>query len=398
MAANKRQKERRQSTSKSKQASCRKVKPPMSDDSRQVVFLSVVGTTPAVLTETIYALVTRPEPIVPDRIIAVTSADGRDVLNEQLFKRGNWNQLRDFLIQKRGVSPKKLLFGQIGESVRVFPSGDRTRELDDIRTIEDNEAVAEFLMEVVRGFVENESIRLVASLAGGRKTTSALLHSVMTLLGRSDDLLTHIIVDEPWPSFRDFFFPGCRGEFKDPVSGKRLKSDDAVLHLAEVPFVPLRYLFARDLQRCAGSYVRLMNQLRARTMNLEDELTVKVDRNGGEVRINDRLVRLGPNEFLFYLYFAKRAAGGQSPVESLPAIEDDLKRLKQDEEPANDLGHWASRALSGRFDPQEDLRKWANTIRTQITRAGFDKLQVNRLVPHRGHLAIQVPATHVEIS
>lgn len=370
----------------------------MAEDSRQVVLLSLVGTTPAVLTETVYALVTSPEPIVPDRVIAVTSAGGRDVLNDQLFKRGNWNQLRDFLIQKRGVSSKKLLFGQIGESIRVFPSSDRSRELDDIRSIEDNEAVAEFLMEVVRGFVENESIRLVASLAGGRKTTSALLHSVMTLLGRSDDLLTHIIVDEPWPSFRDFFFPGCRGEFKDPASGKQLKSSAAVLHLAEVPFVPLRYLFARDLQRCAGSYVQLMNQLRARTMNLDDELMVKVDRKTGEIRLNDRAVRLGPNEFLFFLYFAKRAAAGQSPVESLPVIGDDLKRLKEEEEPANDFGHWASRALAGRFDPQEDLRKWANTIRTQFTRAGFDKLQVDRLVPHRGHLAIQVPSTHVEIS
>ncbi len=104
------------------------------------------------------------------------------------------------MIAKHGVPAKKLLFGPIGEDIRVFPSRDRTRELDDIRSIQDNEAVAEFLMEIVRSFVENDSIRLVASLAGGRKTTSALLHSVMTLLGRSDDLLTHIIVDEPWPS------------------------------------------------------------------------------------------------------------------------------------------------------------------------------------------------------
>src|SRR5207245_1452140 len=111
--------------------------------------------------------------------------------------------------------------------------------------------VAEFLMDIVRSFTENHSTRLIVSIAGGRKTTSALLHSVITLLGRASDMITHIIVDEPWAFHPDFLYPGCRGEFKDSKTGRFLDNSEARLYLAEVPFVPLRYLFERDLQRSA---------------------------------------------------------------------------------------------------------------------------------------------------
>lgn len=366
-------------------------------DPQQIVLLCLVGTAPAVLTETVYVLANRKSPIFPDRIVAVTTTTGRAVLVEQLFKRGNWLALREHLAASTAVTDDKLVFGPIADSIRVFPSADRTRELDDIRTAGDNEAVAEFLMELVRGFAENDSIQLIVSLAGGRKTTSALLHSVMTLLGRGHDVITHIIVNDPWTSFPDFFYPGCKGTFKDPATGKRLKSSEATLDLAEVPFVPLRYLFKRDLERSAGSYLHLIQQLRTRTINLEDELSLRIEVTSAEVKINERVLRFSPNEFLFYLYFAQRAAAGELPVESFTAVGDDIFALKKRHQPENDFGHWASRALQGHFDPSEDARKWAASIRSQLKKAGFDTVQIERLVPRRGYLAIEVPAEHIEI-
>lgn len=211
-------------------------------------------------------------------------------------------------------------------------------------------------------------------------------------------MITHIIVNDPWSSFADFFFPGCAGTFKDPATNKRLRSTDAKLDLAEVPFVPLRYLFKRELEKSPGSYLQLIQQLRARAINLEHELSIRVDTNLSEVVINDKTIRLSPNEFLFYLCFAKRAKDRKKPIDSLIAIETDLIRLKTSYERESDLGHWASRALQGgRFDASEDPRKWAANIRTQLRRAGLDPAQIERLVPHRGYLAIDVPAEHIEI-
>ena len=248
----------------------------MTQAAQQVVFLCLVGTTPAVLTETVYALANQDEALIPDRVVAVTTSTGKKLLIEKLFDEGHWEALKTSLRVAGRKVEGKLLFGPVADSIRVFPNAERNRELDDIRTLEDNETVAEFFMELVRSFTENDSIRLVTSLAGGRKTTSALLHSVMTLLGRSQDMITHILVNDPWALIPDFLYPGCRGVFKDPKTGKRLKSSDAHLDLAEVPFVPLRYLFKRDLQKSAGSYLQLVQQLRTRAINLEDELSLQV--------------------------------------------------------------------------------------------------------------------------
>jgi CRISPR-associated protein (TIGR02584 family) len=141
---------------------------------KQIVLLTLVGTTPAVLTETVYALAHRKPAIFPDRIVAVTTAGGRSILHEQLFQRQNWAALRHKLGASRKIPDDKLRFGPIAECVRVFPSADRKMELEDIRTAADNEAVAEFLMEVVRSFTDNDSVQLIVSIAGGRKATSAL--------------------------------------------------------------------------------------------------------------------------------------------------------------------------------------------------------------------------------
>lgn len=367
-------------------------------DKQQTVLLCLVGTTPAVLTETVFAMTQESEPIIPDRVVAVTTGLGRELLKRQLFDGGQWEDLKKTL-SRMGVNHEgKLLFGPVGDSIRVFPDAKRERELDDIRTLEDNQVVAEFLMEIVRSFTENDSIRLVTSLAGGRKTTSALFHSVMTLLGRSQDLITHILVNDPWSTIPSFLFPGCKGDFRDPQTGKKLRSSDAKLQLAEVPFVPLRYLFKRDLQRSAGSYMQLIQQLRLRTINMEDELTVNVDPANCEVTINERVVKFSPNEFLFYLLFARRAADGEPPVESFSCIEVELVTLRDEFLKTDDFGHWASRALQGRLDPSEDPRKWAASIRTQLKKAGFDAVQIERLVPRRGHLAIEIPPEHIDIS
>jgi hypothetical protein len=211
-------------------------------------------------------------------------------------------------------------------------------------------------------------------------------------------MITHIIVDEPWAFHPDFLYPGCKGEFRDPRTDQFLDSSEARLYLAEVPFVPLRYLFERDLQRSAGSYLQLMHQLRSRAVNLDDELSIKLEPKTGELIVNGKDIRLSPNEFLYYLYFAERAANEKSPVDAYAAIGEQLEALRRKHEDESDLGHWASKALqSGRFDASEDPRKWANNIRSQLRAAGFDRLQIERLVPMRGRLSIQIPSENIEI-
>lgn len=369
----------------------------MEKESTQTVLISLVGATPAVLPETVWALATRPEPVLPDRIIALATAPGAALLKEKLFTDGHWHRMLEALRSRGTPTEGKLRFGPIADSIRVFPDLSRSRELDDIRSLEDNYAIAEFFMELIRGFTENDSVRLIVSIAGGRKTTSALLHSVMTLLGRAQDQINHILINDQWIFQNDFVYPGCTGEFLDRDTGEPLSSADAQLELVDVPFVPLRYLFKRDLERSAGSYVELMNQLRTRTINVEDDLIVQIDTARGALSVSGRAVSLSPNEFILYLFFALRALEGKPPAESYISIGEALVDLKADMLDAQNLGHWSHSALRNHFDAGEDLRKWASNIRTKLKRADFDSFQIDRLVPRGGHLAIDLPPEKIQI-
>jgi hypothetical protein len=244
--------------------------------------------------------------------------------------------------------------------------------------------------------VENDSIRLIVSIAGGRKTTSALLYSVMSLLGRAEDQIQHILVDDHWTFQPDFMYPGCQGVFLDRDTGNSLSSSDAELQVVDVPFVPLRYLFERDLQRSAGSFVELINQVRARTINVTNDLAVQLLTDSGEFNVSGQVVNLSPNEFLLYLYFARRVLDGLSPLGSYLDIGDELQDLHDELRQPENFSHWTHKALSN-YDPTEDPRKWASSIRGKLKAAGFDNFQVERLVPHNGHLAIELPKESVSI-
>ena len=334
---------------------------------------------------------------MPDRIIAVTTAPGAEGIKEKLFSQDQWKGMLSAL-SDRGVEwDGKLRFGPIADSIRVFPNLARDAELDDIRSADDNKAVAEFFMELIRSFTENDSIRLIVSIAGGRKTTSALLHSVMTLLGRAQDQINHILINDEWIFQSDFLYPGCPGVFVDRDSNKSLSSEDAELQLVEVPFVPLRYLFSRDLDRSAGSFVDLMNHVRTKTINVDDDLLVQIDTNKGTFRVNDRDISLSDKEFLLYLFFALRAADEKGPVGSFAEIEEDLKDLKTDYLQESNFAHWSQVDLGVHFDAGEECRKWASSIRTKLKSADFQGYQVDRLVPKGGNLIISLLPENLEI-
>lgn len=369
---------------------------PMTADSKQTVLLSLVGTAPAVLSETVWALAHQEDPVIPDKIVAMTTSTGAAKIKEKLFEEGHWKRMLEALEQKGLPVADRLRFGPIGASIRVFADSTQSRELDDIRTAEDNEAVAEFFMETIRTFVENDSIRLIVSIAGGRKTTSALLYSVMSLLGRAEDQIQHILVDDHWTFQPDFMYPGCQGVFVDRDTGNSLSSADAKLQVVDVPFVPLRYLFERDLQRSAGSFVELINQVRARTINVTNDLAVQLLTDSGEFNVSGQVVNLSPNEFLLYLYFARRVLDGQSPLGGYLEIGDGLQDLNEAYRQTENFSHWTRKALSN-YDPTEDPRKWASSIRGKLKAAGFDNFQVERLVPRNGHLAIELPKESVSI-
>lgn len=251
--------------------------------------LAITGLSPAIVTETLWALASEEPRILPDRVVFLTTATGAAIIEEQLFTprpdwddRSVWDHLRGAL----GVSPGQL----IAEPPRIIALTDgstgRALPLDDIRNPAENAAAAEFIFGEVWNIVRDPAQSLVASIAGGRKTMGALLHSAVSLIGRETDRVTHVLVDAPYDTLPDFFYPE---QISSPIlsqDGRAFEAADAHLQLADVPFVPLRNRF-KELDDLPGSFLNLRDELSKRLRHdAERPVPISIDHNRGILEVD----------------------------------------------------------------------------------------------------------------
>lgn len=305
------------------------------------VLIAVTGMSPAILTETAWALAHERPRRLPARVIAFATTRSREQIRKELLESGVWENLRRSL--KAG--PDELIFGDAAEHIRVFAR--RGRELDDLRTPEDNAAAADCILEHLRAFTENPDLQVVASIAGGRKTMGALLYAAMTLIGRESDRITHVLVDEAFEKRQPrFYFPANAREARG-------------IHLADVPFVPLRNKFT-ELGRMPGSFEALIRQC-ARELRETGMARIRLDDGSRSVEVDGRRVSLGRRAYVALKILIRLNQSGKVPA-GIGLEESELRAMIQD----TDLNpEWAANAVL------EDLRRELHELRRAFDAAGI---------------------------
>lgn len=257
------------------------------------MLLSTIGTSPAVLTETIWALAQLEEPIIPDEVVVVTTGKGAQELKKQLFSsdgESTWEGLKKALAKKKLDVEGKLSFGPVAESIRIPATVSKTNDLDDIVTTEDNFLLADFLIREIRKYTEDSGVQLLTSIAGGRKTMSALMLSCMSLLGRDYDHVLHVLVNPPYDGFLkpSFFYPIPKVKHEDR-EGKKYKSTDAKIELIDIPYVKTRGWYQEKFSKTPPSYTDLVNAVQsiAPKADVLMKFKFKFDFDNGRLLIND---------------------------------------------------------------------------------------------------------------
>ena len=175
---------------------------------KKIVLVVGMGTSPAVMTETVWALAHQAEPVVPDEIVVITTKSGKDALRAAIMSGAPsvWNRLKNALAKEKIAIDGKLVFGDT--SIRVMPDADGN-EVSDLRTGTDNMRAADFMLGELRKYTADSATTVLCSIAGGRKTMSALLFSCMSLLGRGDDKAYHVLLPTEFECGTEppFFFP-----------------------------------------------------------------------------------------------------------------------------------------------------------------------------------------------
>jgi CRISPR-associated protein (TIGR02584 family) len=277
------------------------------------ILLMVTGRTPQVVTETLYALCVRQDPaFIPTEVHLVTTAEGaQDARLALLAAEAGWfhRLSRDYALSGIAFTP---------EQIHVIRDPDG-RPVEDIRTKAEHEACADLITEQVRAFTADERTALHVSLAGGRKTMTYYLGNALTLFGRAQDRLSHVLVPQPYESNREFFYPTPASSplFIEPLK-RYFDARDAEVTLADIPFVRLRNSLPSRFKTLQQGQARFTEVVAAMQQALEPP-AVTVDYRARGLRLADgRFVEFGGADLAFYAWLARRAMTGDPAVRIPP--------------------------------------------------------------------------------
>ena len=337
-------------------------------DYRRRILIAVTGLTPQIVTETLYALACKQAPpFVPTEVRLITTEEGAERAKLSLLHReSGWFHR---LCADYGLPP--IAFGP--KHIHVLRDG-HGRSLGDIRSPEDNERAADTITEVVRDLTGDDDSALHASIAGGRKTMGFYLGYALSLYGREQDRLSHVLVNAPYESHPDFFYPTLESELihtREPNS-RPYDAKDAKVALAKIPFVCMRQASNDDLDDLMEGRVSFSAAVAHRQRALPP-LALHLDPSSCMVTAGGESFRMAPTLFAFYWMLAERARRGEPGVHW---TDEGLERMF--------LGHYGQivNPASGKYAKAE--RTYAGGISEDdfnLKKAGVKKKLEGRLGP-----------------
>ncbi len=262
------------------------------------ILLAVTGMTPQVVTETLYALACRAEsPWIPDEIHLITTTTGAENARLNLLLPDGWfHRLRaDYRLPEIEFPV---------ENIHILRDA-AGQPLDDIRTPEQNTLAADIITDTLRRMTESPETELHVSIAGGRKTMGYYLGYALSLYGRPQDRLSHVLVSDPFETNRDFYYPT---PYDHPIRSKRdnsitVDARNARVDLADIPFVRLREGLPESLRSGQAGFSRVV-AIANRGLETPHLVLNVLQR---QAWVDDESLALGSTEFVFLLWLAERA-------------------------------------------------------------------------------------------
>lgn len=274
---------------------------------RRRILLAVTGLSPQIVTETLYALaVASPAPFIPTEIHLITTAEGAERARLALLsdEPGWFHRLRaDYDLPPIAFDSGHI---HILRDAAGLP-------LADIRSPQDNLLCADFITAKVRELTADPDAALHVSIAGGRKTMGFFLGYALSLFGRAQDRLSHVLVSEPYEASWNFFYPTPYENVIETAARKLVDARDARVTLADIPFVSLRHGLPVALLDGSAGFEATVNAARA-TLG---PATLEINLDTRLVRAAGREFRLPPAELAILTVFARRALTG-APALSAP--------------------------------------------------------------------------------
>ena len=265
------------------------------------VLLAVSGLSPQILTETLYALTqgeSKNERFEPTEIQLITTEVGASRARLMLLSDvpGWFHRLRrEYRLPAIDFTLNNIHL--IRDAAGIA--------LDDIRSATDNDAAADGITGLVRALTADPNCALHVSLAGGRKTMGFYLGYAMSLYGRAQDRLSHVLVSSPFESDPQFYYPSRESRVL-MTRDKPVDARDARVTLAQISFVRLRDGLPEHLLAGDQSFTATVTAAQ-RGMGAP---TLCVNPAPGSIEAAGVNVAMRPAELAFYFWLAERRRRG----------------------------------------------------------------------------------------
>lgn len=266
------------------------------------VLLATVGLNPQVVTETLYALATDVgDAFAATEVHLVTTEEGAVKIREALL--GPSGMMAALALD---IGQPALEHALAPDRIHVIRSA-AGKPLADINTAVDQDATADLITSLVRELTNDAGAALHGSIAGGRKTMGFLLGYALTLFARPQDRVSHVLVNAPFETHPQFFFPPRQPRQLQLRDGTSIGTDQARIMLADVPFVRLRESLPREIRDGRLSHSETVRQAQAAV----PEPTLVIDHARRTVACNGIAVTLPAKQFAVYAWLARRRAKGK---------------------------------------------------------------------------------------
>lgn len=343
------------------------------------ILLLVTGGTPQIITETIWALACDPqhnEQWVPDEVHIISTRYGlNEVKNKLLGKDKILTRMKNEYAQIANL--------RLEDNFLHCFTDQEGNELEDLRTPEENEFAANLICEKIRHFSSDEKVSLHVSIAGGRKTMGFYAGYALSLYGRAQDRMSHVLVDEKFEKGINFYYPSKNeNDFIIDRENKTIGlSKDAQVWLAQIPFVRLKEA-VKDKHQLKGedSFSTVVHKINESF----NDVKLKILVHSREVLINDKFVikNLAPREFAMLHWFADLRKKG------FDGIVAPTKKINSKDIPPQEAKYIAQ--LSEQFKQYYEEFKNTEDIQLDVDKQFFESVKSLLNTALLGHLGLEL--------
>jgi CRISPR-associated protein NE0113 (Cas_NE0113) len=162
----------------------------------------------------------------------------------------------------------------------------------------------------VREITADQNSSLHVSIAGGRKTMGFYLGYALSLFGRAQDRLSHVLVSPQFETLPEFFYPSPHSRVVLNQTGQRLDAKDAEVHLGNIPFVRLREGLPESLLEGGASFSKAV----AEAQKALPPLSLRLEPATQTVIAGGQPLVLEPIQFALYWMMAEKCKAGHGGV------------------------------------------------------------------------------------